>query len=378
MTALVYGENHNNTLGLVRSLGEAGHQVILLLMRRKINYVDKSRYVNRTIYLDAKSNVISAIKKIASDIKEKPVLFTTGDGEASLVDSHFEELSEYVIPEGGYKNNDINRYRDKKVSNKLAAEIGFDLPHTWIVTNPNFPPKDITFPVFVKANNSIHGGKSVQGIYKNREELNEWLSTLPKDDFPMQVQEYIDKDYEIMLQGCSINHGKKVISEVANRKVRFYPHIYSAGSYSYSVQVEGNKDLMYLRGLVTRYLENVGYSGLFSAEFLYSKGRYFFLEINFRNDGTAYLSTACGYNLSDIYCRSLKGKIIEKMDYKQQSYMNMIADLHHIGKHISFSEWFKQFRNTHCFSHYNQRDITPYLFYLIIKRKDILKLIYGA
>lgn len=365
MNTIIYGANHNNTLGLVRSLGEGGHNVFLLLRCKKVNYVDKSKYVKKTVYLYPDSDVIKVIKRVASSFAEKPVLFTTGDSEATLIDDHLEELSQYVITEGGLKNNEINKYRDKQVSNELARCIGFTLPKAWIVNSPNIKLDIKNYPVIVKANNSVFGGKSILKICQSNENLVAQLKNIPIEDYPVQVQEFIDKDFEIMLQGCSMEHGKKVVSRVANRKIRFYPNIYSAGSYSYSINIEEDEDLMTLCELTNQYLSEIHYSGLFSTEFLYSKGKYYFLEVNLRNDGTAYLSTACGCNLPDIYCRYLEGKDIGEITYRPNYYMNMVADFHHVKlHHISFFKWLCQFWNTHCFSHFNKRDVKPYFYYL--------------
>lgn len=364
MNVIVFGANHNNTLGLVRSLGEAGYHITLILIGNKKNYVDKSKYIRKCYYLNQDTDIVQLVKEIAANLSCKPVLLSAGDGEASLVDLYVEELSEFVIPEGGRKNDDINKYRDKKTSNALALEIGFDLPKTWIIDHPNTLPDDITFPVFVKANNSIHGGKGVQSVCQNLEELKEKLISIPTEDFPIQTQEYIAKEYEIMLQGCSVDYGEKVVCEVANRKVRFYPHIYSAGSYSYSVQVEGNQELMRLRGLVANYLGHVGYNGLFSAEFLYCNSKFYFLEVNLRNDGTSYLSTACGYNLADIYCKYRNGLSVLHGVYKPYKYLNLKADIHHvINRKVSVCKWIVQFFSAKCYSHFSWHDMKPYFYY---------------
>lgn len=369
MTAIVFGHNHNNTLGLVRSLGEGGHRVILLLYGDKVDYVDKSRYVCQCVKLGRQDDALAAIKEVARQYGDKPVLFTTGDGEASLVDDNIAELSEYVIPEGGRTDGTINRYRNKSTANELAAQLGFNLPESWIARGPENLPGQISYPVMVKADNSTHGGKAVQRICNSASELASQLKSIPEEDFPVQIQQYIDKEFEVMLQGCSLDDGKTVVSKVANRKIRFYPHPYSAGSYSYSVEIDSDNDLKDLREKVSRYLAAIGYSGLFSAEFLYSKGKYYFLEVNLRNDGTAYLSTRCGCNLPDIYCRHQQGEDVEAVAYTPAFYMNAIEDFHHVrnGK-LLLTTWIRQFFGTRCFSHFNWHDIRPYLYYFMARK----------
>lgn len=366
MNVIIYGANHNNTLGLVRSCGEKGHQIILLLQKGKVNYVDKSRYIKKCIYTTSDTDVIATIKEEASKLNTKPILFSTGDTEASLVDAHMEELSPYVILEGGGKNHAINKYRDKEKSNELARRIGFNLPQTWVIETSQKLPKEEMFPIIVKANNSTQGGKTIQKICHNQMELSKQLSNIPSCNYPIQIQEFIDKEFEIMLQGCSMNHGERIFCKVANRKVRFYPHIYSAGSYSYSVDIEKDKALMELREKVSLYLKEIHYQGLFSAEFLFSKGTYYFLEINLRNDGTSYLSTACGCNLANIFCDSIVGKGIEITNYHPCTYMDARADFHHVrnGK-VKFWTWLGQFLTAGCYSHFNWRDLRPFFYYIL-------------
>ena len=46
--AIVFGLNSVNTLGLVRSLGLAKHDVYLILFDGLINFVSKSRFVKKS------------------------------------------------------------------------------------------------------------------------------------------------------------------------------------------------------------------------------------------------------------------------------------------------------------------------------------------
>ena len=133
---IIYGSNHYNTLNLVRSLGEKKHYVILLLINDKITFVDKSKYVKECFLIERNTDIVEILKTISFKYSdEKIILFTSGDDEATFVNSHFLELNKYVITEGGVCDNDINKYRDKNVSNQLAEEIGFNIPQSWIINN---------------------------------------------------------------------------------------------------------------------------------------------------------------------------------------------------------------------------------------------------
>ena len=220
----------------------------------------------------------------------------------------------------------------------------------------------------LKANNSIHGGKEVQEICDDSQTLSAALKKLPSDSYPVQVQEYIEKEYEIMLQGCSCNGGKDVYCEVANRRIRVYPFIYGACSYGKGVEIEKDNQLRDLRDRVKEYLGKIGYNGQFSAEFLYCKGLYYFLEVNLRNDGTAYLSTKCGCNLPDLYCRCIndnESSYIEK-SFNPSFYMNALGDVHYVlARKLSIFKWISQLIKSNCYSHFNLKDPIPYLYYIL-------------
>lgn len=373
MNVIVWGENHHNALGLVRSLGEAGHNVYLLLYKVRLNYVAKSRYVKKCIYLDKDSDVISIIKTTSQNLEDKPALLVTGDPIASFVDGHIDEINQYAITEGGYQKNDINNYRDKHVSNALAAEIGFNVPKSWVFQKGDSYDNDYLYPLILKDACSLQGSKKILSIINSKKELEEHLSVLEDKYYPVILQQYINKDYEIMLQGCSLNHGESIVSQVANRRIRVYPEIYGGASYSSSVNVDEDNELAELREMVSEYMKRVGYSGLFSAEFLYKDGKYYFLEVNFRNDGTSYLSTSCGINLPDIYCQSLKNRKERSNYYKAKHYMNAFSDFHHVINHkLTLKQWLHDLQVANCYSHFNSKDPLPYFFYLPGAIKNIL------
>ena len=49
------------------------------------------------------------------------------------------------------------------------------------------------------------------------------------------------------------------------------------------------------------FVRAIGYKGLFSVEFMITKDKAYFLEINLRNDGTCYITTQAGVNMPAIW-----------------------------------------------------------------------------
>lgn len=369
MNTIVFGSNHNNTLGLVWSLGEAGHKVVLVLYYEKNNYVSKTKYADKVYYINPGDDVIALLIRISASFNSKPVVFVSGDNEATLLNKHFKELAPICFFEGGRPDGSINRYRDKDEGERLALQCGFTIPQTKVV----FKPEDLDeisfdYPLLIKANNSIHGGKTAMSKCDTLEDAEVFVKSLPLDYFPLQVQEFIEKEYELMLLGCSLYGGKRVICPVANKKIRQYPQNTGGVSWSLSTEVAASEELRQLADKVANYLKEIEYTGNFSAEFLYVGGKFYFLEINLRNDGTSWLSTCSGYNLPDMVCRSFVDDNVSSDGcvFHQRHYMNILWDLHYLRDgSVGFWQWITQQLRHTCYSHFNRKDLKPFIFYIL-------------
>lgn len=368
MNTIVLGINHNNTLGLVWSLGSAGHQVVLLLYDSKNNYVSRSKYVKQTYLIKQGDDVIKLIQQTASMMDSKPVVLVAGDDDATLLNDHYAELKDYCFFEGGRPDGSINLYRDKDEGERLALKCGFNIPQTKVITKPEeLSTVSISYPLFIKGNNSLHGGKSAMKKCDTQQEAEAFVHGLPQEYFPLQVQEFIEKEYELMLLGCSLYGGKKIICPVANKKIRQYPTDTGGGAWSLSTEVAASEELRQLADKVAQYLKDIEYTGNFSAEFLYANGKFYFLEINLRNDGTSWLSTCSGYNLPDMVCRSFVDENVSADDctFHQRHYMNIMWDIQCVRNgSVRLLQWLKQFNKNTCYSHFNRRDRNPFWTYI--------------
>lgn len=368
MDVIILGSNHHNTLGLIHSLGEAGHTVYLLLLKSGFNYVNKSSYLKSWKLIKSFDEIIPWVKEIVSECETKPAMLVAGDEEATFVNLHFNELKNLCYLEGAYRNGDVVKYHDKFFANELADKTGFLIPQTWMIQNKDDLPINLRYPLIIKAGNSIRGGKGVLKKCCNADELKNILSGFVESVFPLQIQEYIQKEYELILLGCSLNHGEQVICPVAERKLRFYPQEFQTTAYTESLLIKDSPELKPIAEKVTTMIKSVGYTGLFSVELIHANNQFYYLETNFRNDGTGYLATVCGYNLPDILCHSFVGNSmnVEVMRYRPCHYINVIADgMNVIHRRVPFYSWIRQLKKANCYSHYSKKDILPLLYAIV-------------
>ena len=129
-TAIVLGDSFNNTLGLIRSLGEGGiDQRLILVGEQDRLFVSSSKYLSKGKVLKIKciEDSLELLKSLA-DSSHRQVIICTNDIAATFVDAHEEELSlTYLTPMRGRHLGD---YMNKDMQCQLAQACGFDVPQS--------------------------------------------------------------------------------------------------------------------------------------------------------------------------------------------------------------------------------------------------------
>ena len=208
----------------------------------------------------------------------------------------------------------------------------------------------------IKARSSLIANKSENKLVANFDDLVKKVT--PGIEY--QLQEYIDKDYELLLPWCALPNGEVIDSGVL-RKFRQYP--WNKGGTSYAILEDSTKYPEVDKESVKRLVNKVGYSGLFSVEFAVKDGRAYFLEMNVRNDATGYVVTHAGLNLPFIWYQSVTGKEFDIPECKYPTYM-MADDVDYKNvkeRKITGSEWVEDYSKTDCFLLYNKKDPLPYI-----------------
>ena len=196
------------------------------------------------------------------------------------------------------------------------------------------------------------------------------------------AQDYIDKQIEFQFIGCALDQQHVFIPGVSI--ILRQPKETNTGYLKYVSFSEFSEN-----GLLQKcisFIREVGYTGLFSMEFLRDKyGNDYFMEINFRNDGNAISVTEAGVNLPYIwYAYNSSIDYNEEMQknirtvYVMPEFSDFKVALRLYNKNI-FS-WFNDVCRTNRFMEYDSRDKKPFwvglyhelydmLYYKLLKNK---------
>lgn len=355
--AIVIGDSSNNTLSIIRSLGEAKiNQILILKCEEDTLYVSKSKYLknSKVFRISNIEDCLPLLEQLRnSDIEQ--YIICSFDEAAVYIDSKEDILSQfYKTPARG---KSIGTLFNKDEQCKLAAKCGLTVPRSI-----NFNRSDsidnisIQYPILLKPLNSTRGEKGDIHICKTKEEL---ISSLGEESHCSDfiLQEFIDKEYEIDCIGVRTDEEFYLAGGI--RKIRHYPPLIGAGAYGlfqpincYDINVKG----------VEQFVQKANYYGPFSVEFLHKGNKNYFMEVNFRNEGLAYAATAAGANLHALYI--YPEHKIRKENVKKVYMMNYSVDFLYVKNgDLSFLTWLRDFIRTKCFININFKDLNPTINY---------------
>lgn len=372
---IIIGGLHHNTLGVIRSLGEdeiKPNNMIIVLIGKNINkknIISKSKYTSEEniAYLESDSEIVSWMLEHKQKMKSSCVICCS-DGSAEEVIKNQKLLKDYYLIPG--LNMNVEQLMDKSVQNEIANKVGMNIPKNIIVSIDQFFEWNL-FPCITKPIKSVEGGgKADIHIINTNDELKEVLPTISAKH--IEIQQYVDKEIEYQLIGCSLNAGETIIIPGFTTILRQPPNT-NTGYLKYSPISKLNYD----KKAVEDFIKEIGYSGLFSVEFIRDKqGIDYFLEINMRNDGNAYCVKCAGVNLPFIWCASLLGKDITKLKKDISKSVYFIPDFidAKMGiESVGFIKWVYQFFAAKSHSLYSVRDMKPFLFTF----KEYLSILIG-
>lgn len=358
---VIIGGNHHNTLSVLRSLGRRGILSYLILsIRGGVKpFVSRSKYIKEVFICYRHDDIIPTLLELTKThpnfIERKPVVIACHDLAASLLDVNHDLLEQFFFLPGAKMQGQITKIMNKVEMGLLAKLNGITIPMNWSSNDLPQHFDNIIYPCITKPLVSKNGSKSEIKICKNRQELITYADLHSQSEY--QVQQYIQKEFEYQLIGCSIKGGEEII--IPGRTHIIHQPINTNTAFLRYEPLDGNEPIQQCKD----FIKATGYSGLFSMEFLRGiDGKNYFMEINFRNDGNAISVTAAGVNLPYIWYLSSQG-----LDYANELQMvhplyvmpeNVVIDLWSSGT-ITFRELIKDFKLRDISMDYDEADPAP-------------------
>ena len=357
---IILGNDHTNTLGLTQTLGREGYYVIACVWGEKRDLVKSSKYCRKLYPAHSPQDCIEELLALPQE-KDKTPIIAGCDDAALILERNKDKLADRYLFEFTKGDFSIEQLLEKDLQVRLATEAGFNVPRSWLTENLAVIPKDIEYPCLIKPLVSSKGAKSDIRICRDEAAFRQNLGSL-KHTTKVIIQQYIERDYEISILGCGLRKDGVVVPCVEN-KLTLYPKYTGLECLADMQPLKDKKIIACIQNLIKK----TGYVGVFSVEMMHCKtdGKFYFTEINLRNDGANSFVCKYGVNLPLMHIHDLKGRLTQDgLTTKETKPGYYIWDFHHfmslLHRDISLSAWIREIKQSHGFLTYFPEDPKPF------------------
>lgn len=355
ITPIIVGYEHHNTLSVIRCFGQQRLKVDVIICGCKDSYIERSAYIKKLVYISRPDELLNILCQnfIAST---KRLIVSCADQISAELDRCYYQLSDNFSFSNCGEKGRLTNFMNKEVQLNLASEVGFDIPET-------FQKDTVSFPCLVKPVESIKGGKHI-AIANSQEELTKALDHYTESE-TYTIEQFLRKDREIVLTGLS--YGGNVIIPGYIEKIR---EIAGGTTYSKVRLIDGlpSKIITSAESLILK----VNYTGLFGIELIQVSDKYYFIELNLRNDATTYSFVYGGVNLPYLYNECVSNNRIQHLVFLQRSeYFSIVENRDFCfvtTSKITLKQWLNCLKKSSCRYFADAEDKGPYR---LIKRRMI-------
>lgn len=295
---IVFGFEHYNPLGIVRSLGEYGIKPICIIVRGECSITSKSKYIGQLHLVESVEEGLEVLCEQYGDCENKPFVYTSDDQVTNLLDSKYQELKDKFFFNNAGNNNRIAEFQNKHRILEIAEQYGIPVLKTHVVDR-GVIPDNLEYPIITKAIiSTLDDWKKDMIICKNEQELKAAYEIIRSEK--VLLQKYIEKKNELCLDGVSYNKGQNVAITIASTYNYVLPDNYSP------YMTVDSFDNSELETKLQQMLREIAFEGIFSIEFLVDQDEsLYFLEVNFRNSTWSYASTVAKMNLPVLWANGM-------------------------------------------------------------------------
>lgn len=370
---IIWGVDDYNVLGLFRELGRFDVEITFLVFQGVKNCATVSKYCSKYIETTSLEEGLNYLLENHTESVNKAVIINSNDLIAEYLDLHRVELSEFYYVPGTATPGLLKKVDNKVVMTEMAEQLGFVVPKSRKCKyNSNI--EDVEFPCLLKPTNQTYGkyNEFKFRVCKDKKSLQTTLKFVRKNS-TFILQQYIPKENVALVYGCRTLDGNTYIAGVLE-KDRFCDN----GDGSHGVLLRDFPRYIPTE-LIVRFIETVDFYGLFSVEFLVFKGTAYFIEVNWRNDGTSHLFFQAGANIPLLWVKNCIGDTIDNISWqvREKSYfIDEIFDKDNIRcKRVSKEQWMAERKQATVFKYYDIDDMRPFK---VMKKKRTRKLITDA
>ena len=354
---IIFGHHFLNTLGQVRSFGEIGCHISVVWVENIAHTPKGSNYIDEFVSV---KDFDEGLNYILSNYKEegrKHFLSTDSDAIVSLFDKRYDDLKDYFYFFNAGKQGRLSFFMPKQRQCELAKKYSLNVPKTELARWGELP-QNIKFPIFTKAPDCFGlTWKEESQICHNKEELIAFYSKDEQKNSTILLQEFIDKENEVAIEGVSLNGGEILFVPIQGEYLRLPQGAYGTLKRN-SPFMLGEK----LKSCIQGMIKEIGYTGVFELEFLRNPNKkLYFLEINFRHTQYNHALTDMGANLSEIWMRNVSGEDydLEGIRVKGSSVViNESRDYRYFVKtgQISLFKWLKDLAKADSYYLFDKKD----------------------
>lgn len=369
---MVVGNDHYNTLNVVRALGSKGLKCgIVIISDNPKCMVLKSKWKYAGEACNQKDVITLLIEKYSHKDGLAP-LIATDDLSAAFLDRHHDILKRhYIMPSCGDVEGKLTNFMDKGIQLRQAAKAGFHVPASIALDLGQWNesiPGNLRFPCIIKPEQSIAGSKQDFRICESSEELMTSLSELKGHIRNVLIQEYVTNDEVIVISGVRGFNGDTYVYGEINK--------YLKGNKLHNLGLccMGRLDpKSELREKCIQLVNEIDYHGCFSIDVVRSSGveskdtpRDYFMEMNLRSDGLFFFYTKAGINYPYIWYLCCKGEMPNVIPSSRPIYgMNEFL---YLRERPSIT-MLKDFLKADTFSLFDIHDIKPFFYKILYNVK---------
>ena len=371
-TVIVIGNNYATRLGVIRSVGLLGCDVVVIhvVNSHHGSYGPKpidcySKYVSQFLFFnrsDGEEGMVKLLLEKFVDDSIQTIIIPTSDFSALAIDNDTIK-KHFHVPCIHNEINSIGFWMDKANQKELALRVGLDSADSVVIEKREKGyemPDGIRYPCFTKPIASIGAGKKCLQRCDNAIALQKVLEIAEKNGIQkILVEDYIDIEQEYAIIGFSDGNDVVIPGIIEfQRECQSHKGIAMTGKV---MPIDRFEELIELFKIFIRQL---GFVGLFDIDFFKSKGKFYFDELNLRMGGSGTAISSMGINTPVMFVKKMLDESIDDMSRfvtNSASFLNerMAMDDFLSGK-MSIRDYLRLIKSADIHFVKDEIDIVPY------------------